>query len=29
VLWTVSLVAALRPARRASAVSPAIATRTV
>jgi putative ABC transport system permease protein len=29
VLWTVSLVAALRPARRASLVSPAIATRTV
>lgn len=29
VLWTVSLLAALRPARRASLVSPAIATRTV
>jgi len=29
VLWVVSLVAALRPARRASMVSPAIATRTV
>jgi putative ABC transport system permease protein len=29
VLWSVSLVAALRPARRASVVSPAIATRTV
>jgi putative ABC transport system permease protein len=29
VLWVVSLVAALRPARRASLVSPAIATRTV
>jgi putative ABC transport system permease protein len=29
VLWVVSLVAALRPARRASTVSPAIATRTV
>ena len=29
VLWTVSLLAALRPARRASMVSPAIATRTV
>jgi putative ABC transport system permease protein len=28
-LWTVSLAAALRPARRASQVSPAIATRTV
>jgi putative ABC transport system permease protein len=28
-LWTVSLLAALRPARRASLVSPAIATRTV
>jgi len=28
-LWSVSLVAALRPARRASMVSPAIATRTV
>ena len=29
VLWSVSLAAALRPARRASMVSPAIATRTV
>lgn len=29
VLWTVSVLAALRPARRASQVSPAIATRTV
>jgi putative ABC transport system permease protein len=29
VLWVVSLVAALRPARRAALVSPAIATRTV
>jgi putative ABC transport system permease protein len=29
VLWTVSVLAALRPARRASLVSPAIATRTV
>jgi len=29
VLWSVSLVAALKPARRASLVSPAIATRTV
>ena len=29
VLWIVSLAAALRPARRASMVSPAIATRTV
>ncbi len=29
VLWSVSLMAALRPARRASLVSPAIATRTV
>ena len=29
VLWSVSLAAALRPARRASLVSPAIATRTV
>jgi putative ABC transport system permease protein len=29
ILWTVSLAAALRPARRASVVSPAIATRTV
>jgi putative ABC transport system permease protein len=29
VLWTVSVVAALKPARRASMVSPAIATRTV
>jgi putative ABC transport system permease protein len=29
ILWIVSLVAALKPARRASMVSPAVATRTV